>query len=94
LARNVWILNEKSENFVSDTHFYVFVVLAGVLERPGYHIVPSLAFAERTSTSHREWLRTPGHTGRQHVDNPVHQFSRVSGEMGFTWIMTDAQASA
>src|SRR4030095_1991659 len=30
LTRKVWILNEKSENFVSDAHFYVFVALGGV----------------------------------------------------------------
>src|ERR1051326_2210248 len=34
LTRKVWILNEKSENFVSDDHFYVFVALGEVLERP------------------------------------------------------------
>lgn len=60
LARKAWILNEKSEGFVSDTHFYVFVALGGVLERPGYHIVPSRGVAEHTSMSHREWLQTPG----------------------------------
>ena len=41
LARKVWILNDKCEGFVSDTHFYVLVALGGVLERPAYHIVPS-----------------------------------------------------
>ncbi|MEK7685392.1 MAG: hypothetical protein AAB466_08220 [Verrucomicrobiota bacterium] len=31
LARKVWILNDKCEGFVSDTHFYVLVALGGVL---------------------------------------------------------------
>ena len=40
-----------------------------------YHIVPSRTVAEYTATSHREWLRNPGRAGRQHVDNPVRNFS-------------------
>src|SRR5436309_8820319 len=40
LGHKVWILNEKCETFASEDHFYVFVVLGGVLERPVYHIVP------------------------------------------------------
>lgn len=85
LARKVWILNEKSEDFVSDTHFYVFVALGGVLEHPSYHIVPSRAVAEHTSTSHREWLRTPGRAGRQHVDTPVRKFSDPDDEFLERW---------
>src|SRR3954453_14517499 len=37
VARKAWILNGKCETFISDTHFYVFVALGGVLERPTYH---------------------------------------------------------
>ncbi len=85
LARKAWILNEKSEDFVSDTHFYVFVALGGVLERPGYHIVPSSGVAEHTSTSHREWLQTPGRAGRQHVDTPMRKFSDPEDEFLEGW---------
>lgn len=69
LARKVWILIEKSEHFVSDAHFYVFVALGGVLERPSYHFVPSRDVAAHTSTEHRQWLQTPGRAGHRHVDN-------------------------
>jgi len=41
VARKVWVLNEKSEDFVSATHLYVFVALGGVSERPTYHIASS-----------------------------------------------------
>jgi len=75
LARKAWILNEKSEDFVSDTHFYVFVALGGVLERPSYHVVPSRVVAEHTSSGHRQWLLTPGRDGRKHVDSQVRKFS-------------------
>ena len=74
LAGKDWMLNEKSDDFISDSHFYVFVALGGVLERPSYHVVPSRVVATHTSTSHREWLRRPGRGGRKHVDNPVRHF--------------------
>ncbi len=85
LARRVWILNEKSDGFFSDAHFYVFVALGSVLERPRYHIVPSRTVAEHTSTSHREWLHTPGRGGRQHVDSPVRNFSDPNDEFLERW---------
>jgi hypothetical protein len=59
LARKVWILNEKSEDFILDAHFYVFVALGGVLERPSYHVVPSSDVAAHTSAEHRQSLQTP-----------------------------------
>lgn len=74
-TRNTWILNQKSEAFVSATHFYVFVALGGALERPSYHIVPSSDVAKLTRDSHREWLQRLGRGGRHHVDNPVRSFS-------------------
>ena len=85
LARKVWILNGKCEGFVSDTHFYVLVALGGVSERPRYHIVPSRDVAKHTSTSHREWLRTPGRAGRQHVDTPMRKFSDPDDEFLERW---------
>ena len=54
LARKAWVLNEKSEDFVSDAHFYVFVALGEVLARPSYHVVPSRAVAEIGRASCRE----------------------------------------
>jgi hypothetical protein len=85
LARKVWILNEKSEDFVSDTHFYVFVALGQVLERPSYHVVPSRDVAMFTSKSHREWLQQPGRGGRQHVDNPGRNFSDTDDKYLERW---------
>ncbi len=85
LARKDWILNEKSEEFVSDTHFYVFVALGGVLERPAFHVVPSRGVAEHTRKSHSEWLRTPGRAGRRHVDTPMRKFSDPEDEFLEKW---------
>lgn len=70
-----WLLNEKSETFFSDDHFYVFVGLGDYSARPDYHIVPSKDVADRVRQSHRLWLNTPGRSGRQHVDNSMRNFA-------------------
>jgi hypothetical protein len=85
LARKDWILNKKSEQFVSDRHFYVFVAHGGVLKRPVYHIVPSRSVAGHIRKSHQQWLRTPGRAGRRHVDNPMRKFSDPEGEFLERW---------
>lgn len=70
-----WMLNQKSEDFVADDHYYVFVALSAANERPSFHIVPSKTVAKATTESHRQWLRTPGKDGRQHIDSPVRKFT-------------------
>ena len=83
--RKVWILNEKSEDFVSKNHFYVFVALGGEKERPSYHIVPSRDVAKQIRQSHRAWLRKRGRDGRKHVDNPVRNFSDTDDKYLEKW---------
>src|SRR5258708_29114389 len=34
LSQSTWMLNEKGEDFFSETHYYVFVVLRELGERP------------------------------------------------------------
>ena len=85
LARKSWMLNEKSESFISDDHFYVFVALGGIMERASYHIVPSRVVSEHVSKSHRNWLRTPGRAGRKHVENSMRIFSDLDGEYLEKW---------
>lgn len=85
LDRNSWMLNEKSENFVSEKHFYVFVALGSIVDRPRYYVVPSRAVADHTGTTHREWLLTPGRAGRQHVDTPMRKFSDPEDEFLEKW---------
>jgi hypothetical protein len=80
-----WILNEKSEAFFSDDHFYVFVSLGDFSERPNYHIVPSKDVADQVRESHRLWLDTPGRAGRPHVDNSVRKFSDYNDEFLERW---------
>src|SRR3954469_8019543 len=38
VGKKEWMLNEKGEDFHSPNHFYVFVALGGLDERPGYYV--------------------------------------------------------
>jgi hypothetical protein len=70
-----WLLSDKSEAFVSSTHFYIFVLLARAGERPQYHVVPSCDVANHLKADHKKWINTPGQDGRKHVDNSVRVFT-------------------
>ena len=68
-----WILNKKSEDFVADNLFYVFVALDGPGKQPRYHIAPSSTVADFIK-NHEEWLARPGRKGAAHKDNPMRKF--------------------
>lgn len=70
-----WMLNQKSEDFFADDHYYVFVALGSATQRPGFHVVPSQTVAKFIRESHRNWLRTPGRGGMQHKDTPMRNFT-------------------
>lgn len=70
-----WVLSDKSEAFVSSTHFYVFVLLRAAGEQPRYHVVPSRDVAKHLKADHKKWISTPGKDGRKHVDNPLRVFT-------------------
>ena len=80
-----WILNDKSESFVSANHFYIFVTLGGPLERPRYHIVPSSAVAQYIKADHRKWLAKPGRHGQQHSDTKMRKFDDQDGRYLERW---------
>jgi hypothetical protein len=80
-----WLLNEKSEEFVSKDHFYVFVALGQPTDRPRFHIVPSRVVAERTKKGHRTWLETPGRKGQKHRDTPMRNFLDPEDEFLERW---------
>lgn len=85
LAGKHWMLSDKSENYFSENHFYVFVGLRGIEERPSYHIIPSRVVAERISTSHKNWLRTRRRDGRKHADTPMRRLSDSEDEFLERW---------
>ncbi len=51
-----WILNEKADNYRSETLFYIFVLLKEGTERPDFYIVPSKNVAEHTKKTHSDYL--------------------------------------
>lgn len=71
---NAWILSDKAENFTPHNHFYVFVRLGAVTERPAFHIVPSKVVANYVATSHRAWLKGTKSNGGQRKDSAMRKF--------------------
>ena len=85
LSKASWIVSDKCESFISENHFYVFVVLGDVLERPHFHIVPSADVARFVRDDHAKWLATPGSKGQAHVDSPVRKFHDLTNEYLERW---------
>jgi hypothetical protein len=84
-SKKAWVLSDKSESFYSPTHFYVFVVLGNLDERPSFHIVPSETVARWVAEDHRKWLSTPGRNGQPHTDNPVRRFMDLNDDYLERW---------
>lgn len=72
-SRKAWLLNEKCEEFYSDTLFYVFVNLNGLGEA-SYYIVPSTTVANRIKEAHQAWLNAPGKKGQSRKDTSMRMF--------------------
>ena len=79
------MLNDRCESFIADSHYYVFVVLGGPLERPRFHVVPSAAVATYVCDNHRNWLARPGRRGQAHVDSPIRKFDDTANEYLERW---------
>lgn len=69
-----WILNQKSETFYSDNHYYIFVALNEVGERPKFYVVPSKVVAEYISKNHSEWLKGKKSDGSPRKDSTIRNF--------------------
>jgi hypothetical protein len=72
--KKAWILNQKAEDYSSNTLFYIFVNLNGPDRRPDYHIVPSKIVANFIKKSHKRWLARLGKHGQRHKDTSMRQF--------------------
>ena len=75
---------EKSENFISDNHFYVFVRLND-LAQPSFHIVPSSIVADEIKTSHQKWLNTPARDGSTHNPSSMRIFKDEENHFKDRW---------
>jgi hypothetical protein len=84
--RQGWILNKGIETLAPGDNFYIaFVDLIGIDEKPDYYIIPKNLFAKWIAKRHCEWLKTPGRSGRLHVDNPIRAFDKPQFEVFETY---------
>lgn len=84
-VNKVWILHKNSETFFAENHFYVFIALGGVLERPRFHVVPSRTVADQIRTYHSTWLQTPSRSGGKHADTAMRVFADRKDEYLEKW---------
>lgn len=70
-----WILNKKAETFYSDNHFYVFVILANLEDKPHYYVVPSSVVALTVRKSHAKWLEGVKVNGEARKDSNIRKFN-------------------
>ena len=70
-----WVLTRKAESYFDDNHFYVFVALGNLDERPSYHIVPSKVVADYVATSHKAWLAGTKKGGAKRKDSSMRNFA-------------------
>jgi len=87
--KNSWILTQKSEDFFSENHFYIFVNLDEPGIRPKFFVVPSEVVAQYISTSHKNWLNKPGRNGQQHNDNQMRRFDDLEGQYLESWSLIE-----
>ena len=80
-----WILSKKSEDFFSDSHFYVFVLLKSLGTRPDFFVAPSIAVAKYICTTHREWLQGSKRDGTQRQDSNMRKFDDPEGQHRERW---------
>lgn len=82
--KNEWVLTEKSESFVSDNHYYVFVRL-NHLGSPSFHIVKSSVVANDVKASHQRWLDTPAKDGSAHNPSSMRIFRDEEDKFKDRW---------
>ena len=80
-----WILSKKAEKFYSENHYYVFVALHELEQRPHFHIVPSKVAAEHVSTNHAAWLKGTKRDGSARKDSSMRKFSDYENKYLEAW---------
>lgn len=69
-----WLLNKKSEEYFSRNHYYVFVALKELGQRPDFYVVPSKIVAEYAKNRHQNWLSKPKRDGTKRKDASMRSF--------------------
>ena len=69
-----WMLNKKSEDYFSEDHFYVFVALTEIGQRPNFYVAPSEIVATFIRKYHQEWLTGVKKDGSRRRDSSMRKF--------------------
>jgi hypothetical protein len=69
-----WLLNKKSEEFFSKNHFYIFVALKEIGDRPDFYIVPSKIVAEYARKRYLNWQSKKKRDGKKWKDSSMRAF--------------------
>jgi hypothetical protein len=80
-----WMLNKKAEEYFSSNHYYVFVALGGLEEKPSFHIVPSKHVADRLKKTHAEWIKGTKKDGTERKDTPMRNFRDYENKYLEAW---------
>lgn len=83
-SNNSWILDQKSEEYFSPTHFYVFVSLKGK-EEPRYFIVPSKIVASYLKKDYQRWIEEGKRLGKKRGDTSVRKFTDIEEKYLNRW---------
>jgi len=73
-GKNQWIVSKKAEDLFSKNHFYVFVSIRRLEERPLFYIVPSNVVAKYVSSNHSRWLEGERRDGGKRKDTSMRKF--------------------
>lgn len=84
-GRKSWILSKKSENFYSNNHYYIFVAISNLGERPAFHIVPSLIVADTITKGHANWLKGKKSDGSERKDTSMRKFEDFENKYLERW---------
>jgi len=84
-GNNEWILNKKSEKFYSDNHYYIFVALDSLGNRPNFYIVPSSVVATYVTQSHSNWLNGTKRDGTKRKDTSMRKFIDIENKYLEAW---------
>lgn len=80
-----WILTKNAESFASEDHFYAFVILRALGQRPVFHIVPSKVVAHTVKTDHASWLLGTKKDGSDRKDSSIRNFRDDAGQFREAW---------
>ena len=84
-GKTKWMVSKKAETFHSANHYYVFVALKGLGQRPSFHIVPSKIVGDYVSNDHSEWLMGTKKDGSPRKDSSLRVYRDFEKKYEEAW---------